>query len=272
MLSRRLWVSAAATLLVSQASLAPAAAPLQPTKPWVLDYAETQCVAAREYGSATDPITFGIRPAPNGETYELLVQRQRPGPSYAAELDGSVDFGNGPIKAWLLHFRTKDKTGSIQQFRISAAQMAQGRVARAVSLHAKGAPDETFALGNMSALLSGLQTCTADLKLYWNMDGRETGKIAVPAKGDVVRIFSDADYPSEAQDRSQEGSAQFLLLIDEKGKVAACHVAKASGIAALDAMGCQAILKRAKFTPARDRAGKPARSTVVTPPIIWKLL
>jgi periplasmic protein TonB len=60
-----------------------------------------------------------------------------------------------------------------------------------------------------------------------------------------------------------------ILLINEAGKVAGCDVLTPSGIPALDIMGCQVIRSRAKFTPAVDANGKPVRSTVVTPPIVW---
>ena len=43
------------------------------------------------------------------------------------------------------------------------------------------------------------------------------------------------------------------------------------GLPVLDAMGCQVIRERAKFTPALDRGGKPIRSTYVTPPIRWRM-
>ncbi len=70
---------------------------------------------------------------------------------------------------------------------------------------------------------------------------------------------------------NQEGSAQFLLLINEKGSVAGCQVLKPSGVPVFDALGCQVITKRAKFTPALDAAGKPMRSSVTTPEIVWRL-
>src|SRR6185295_20321389 len=109
----RQFTAAFAALFVS---FAPAmGAPLKPTKPWVLDYAEAQCIASREYGD----LTFGVRPAPNGETYEFLVLDQRPGPYYAAEFKGNVDFGRGPIAAWGLVFRAQANKARIYQFRIS---------------------------------------------------------------------------------------------------------------------------------------------------------
>lgn len=273
MFARRVRVIGLSTLSLGliAPSLAHAEPPLSPLKPWVVDYGEAQCLALREYGRAEDPLTFAIRPAPNGETYELVLGRKGVGPKFAEELKGTVNFGQGPpIKAWLLHYGTKAPKVELYTFRISAVEMAQARATDSVTLHSKGSPDVTFSLANMPALLKSLEECTADLKRYWNMDG-DTGKMAVPSKGDIRKVFTSDDYPSEAMKRMQEGSAQFLLLIDEQGKVAGCHVLKASGIPALDGMGCQVIRERAKFTPAFDKRGKPIRSTVVTPPVTWKI-
>ena len=263
------------------------AEPLAPLKPWNVDYGETQCLAQRDYGKAENPLTFGILPAPNGETYELIYARKRSGPAFAEELEGGVAFDQGPsIKTWLLHYGLRGEKVELYTFRISASDMARLGTSKFVSLRVgrrlkrpqlygmldpNDGPNVTFSLENMPALLSGLQECIADLKRYWNMDWKETGSIAVPSKGDLRGVFNVGDYPSEALYRNQEGQAQFLLLIDEQGKVAGCHVSKPSGIPALDGMGCQAIRERARFKPALDRAGRPVRSTVVTPPITWRL-
>jgi hypothetical protein len=59
--------------------------------------------------------------------------------------------------------------------------------------------------------------------------------------------------------------------VDEKGSVAGCHVLQPSNIPVLDAMGCQVMRLRGNFSPALDRTGKPVRSTIVTPNIVWKM-
>jgi protein TonB len=124
----------------------------------------------------------------------------------------------------------------------------------------------------MSALLTSLGECTKDLMRHWNFNGQAMGTIAVPSKGSIIGIFRDTDYPSEAMLNSQEGTVQFLLLVDEKGAVAGCHIEKPSGVPILDAAGCQVIRERLKLTPARDAQGRPVRSSLVTPPITWRLL
>lgn len=249
----------------------PAPAPLDPLQNWIVDYGETQCAAVREFGDRSRPTLFGIVPSPDGTTYELLVKRPRSGPDFATEMPGTVDFGRGPIKAWLLYHAAKVSHFSFYRYRISAEQMAQARSAGAVTLHAEGGEDFSFKLAAMPALLDGLAKCTVDLRQYWNMDGEKDGRIAHGARGDVRKVFSADDYPSDAFQAGQEGRAQYLLLIDQKGSVAACHVLVPSGVPVLDAMGCQVIRTRAKFTPAVDRSGNPIRSTVTTPPVTWAL-
>jgi TonB family protein len=244
---------------------------LEPVGKWDLDYGETQCGAYRNYGKAENPVTFAIVPSPNGETYEIVVARRSPAPEFAEELQGSVDFGHGPVKAWLLHFRSVEKRLDVYQFRIAASEMAQARTASSVTLHIEGAPDFAFSLEAIPDLLSGLENCIADLKDYWNMDGEKDGRIARAAQGDLRGLFSASDYPQQAVVRRQQGDTRFLLLVDEKGKVAACQVLLASGVPVLDAMGCAKIQDEARFKPALDRDGKPVRSTVVTPQVKWRL-
>src|SRR5438477_7428618 len=123
--------------------------PLQALGPWDLDYGETHCIAMRDYGKSDRPVTLAIIPAPNGETYELLIGRKHSAPLDAEELEGSVDFGSGPIKAWLLHYSNKNQKLDLYRYRIGAAEMSQARTAKTVTLHLKGSPDTSFELAVM---------------------------------------------------------------------------------------------------------------------------
>jgi TonB family protein len=243
---------------------------LQPAKPWVLDYGEARCTAIREFAGSGHPVTFAIAPSPIGETFELIIVREH-GPIYAEELEGSVDFGSGPIKSWLLHYSSTDGKRSIYRFRIGSREMARARTASAVTLHIKGAADVSFALDSMSELLEGMQKCTADLQDFWNLGGEKNGRIAILPQGDLSYDFSPNDYPWQALRRNEQGTAQYLLLINENGAVRGCDVVRPSGVPVLDAMGCAVIQDRSKFKPARDAGGRPVRSAYMTAPIVWRI-
>lgn len=244
---------------------------LEPTGKWLVDYRVDQCLASREYGTADKPVTFGIRPAPNGDTYLLLFAQKRFGPDPATEQKATVDFGNGPIKSWLLESRGTPSALNLYQIRISAAEMDQAKSSSTVRLTPSEGPGVELQLQALPALIKSLQDCIADLKHYWNEGGEKDGRIATPSRGDIRGLFSSGDYPSEAFWRLQGGKTQFILLIDEAGKVAGCDVVVASGIPALDGMGCQVIRNRGRFSPARDANGRPVRSMYVTPPIVWRM-
>ena len=245
-------------------------AALQPTTRWAVDYGETRCTAVRSFNSASDPVSFGIIPSINGKTYRLIVSVQRKGPIFAEESNGEVDFGRGKIRSWLLFFGKKGVTQSSYEFHLSANEIEQARAATTVTLHAANGTLYQLALSEMPALMDALSKCTADLQRYWNYAEGTPAPLAQLAKGDLRGIFNGGDYPSEALWRSQEGKAQYQLLIDKKGAVAGCDMLIQSGVPIIDVMGCQVISERAKFSPAIDKSGKAVRSIVTTPPIVWR--
>jgi len=91
------------------------------------------------------------------------------------------------------------------------------------------------------------------------------------AKGNLLGLFSDEDYPASAQAAGAEGSAQAQLTIGTDGRVVGCSLVKSTGNGALDAATCNILRRRAKFTPAKDSNGNATTDTVTTPTIVWRL-
>lgn len=77
------------------------------------------------------------------------------------------------------------------------------------------------------------------------------------------------DYPVEAIRRSQEGAVSFQLAIDSEGKVTDCDVVR-SVSQELDAATCRALLRSARFEPARDTNGA-ATSSTYSSELRWEL-
>lgn len=77
--------------------------------------------------------------------------------------------------------------------------------------------------------------------------------------GSLQGLFSPDDYPVEALDRNEQGDVGVLIKVDPTGVVSDC-VIEHSVSAILDTRTCELIRQRAKFSPARDRLGRPIAS------------
>ena len=83
--------------------------------------------------------------------------------------------------------------------------------------------------------------------------------------GDVEWLkgrIRDADYPRAARDARAEGVTRTRIAIDREGRPTACSVRRSSGSALLDDTTCRLILKRFRFSPARDDGGRAEADSV----------
>ena len=104
-----------------------------------------------------------------------------------------------------------------------------------------------------------------DLVRTWGLDPTVQASLsrrATPLRSPGEWLRS-ADYPGPMMFKGNQALVQFRLEVDELGAVTNCHIqghTKPEGFADLT---CKLIIKRAKFQPALDAAGKPAKSYYV---------
>jgi len=84
---------------------------------------------------------------------------------------------------------------------------------------------------------------------------------AAQARGSIVGLFSDDDYPQDAIRNEQQGTTAVSLTIGTDGRVSGCTVSSSSGSSSLDSATCRVIRSRARFTPAKDQNGNPLPGT-----------
>lgn len=90
------------------------------------------------------------------------------------------------------------------------------------------------------------------------------------AKANLGTYVSDADYPSDAIRREEQGATRFKLAVGPDGRVTNCTVTGSSGSAALDTATCRLMKGRARFAPAHDSSGN-AVADAVSSTIVWRL-
>jgi periplasmic protein TonB len=84
---------------------------------------------------------------------------------------------------------------------------------------------------------------------------------AAGAKGDPAQWITNDDYPPSAQRDGREGVSGIAWDINAQGRVENCRVTSSSGSPDLDDTACRLIVRRGRYTPAKDEAGNPMRST-----------
>lgn len=92
----------------------------------------------------------------------------------------------------------------------------------------------------------------------------------VRAKTNLVALFSTDDYPMAALRNEEMGTVAFAARVNRDGRVAQCEITTSSGSTSLDVTTCTIVQRRARFTPARDAAGRVVEDRV-TGRINWVL-
>jgi TonB family protein len=100
-------------------------------------------------------------------------------------------------------------------------------------------------------------------------DPNDKSQAAAPTGHPGLWVTND-DYPERAMREEREGVAGFRLTIDANGLPTDCEITTSSGHADLDAATCTLVRERSRFTPARDRRGKPIVGTYSNR-IIWQI-
>jgi TonB family protein len=100
--------------------------------------------------------------------------------------------------------------------------------------------------GTVEILASGMARCSSEplIPLLLSASLKNPGS-----------IITDNDYPPRDQDK--EGTTRFELLVGPNGNPISCTTTVSSGHEVLDKAACNAFLKRARFTPAKDPNGNP---------------
>lgn len=76
------------------------------------------------------------------------------------------------------------------------------------------------------------------------------------ARMSMAALISQDDYPQAAIDRLEQGAVTVTLTVTTGGRVGACAIVRSSGSASIDATTCRILTARARFSAARDEAGR----------------
>lgn len=130
----------------------------------------------------------------------------------------------------------------------------------------------TLALGSMAPPMAAMRACLDDLVRHWGFEPAElaTRQSRAMPIGNPAFWARSSDYPSSMISDGASAFVIFRVHVDPTGAVAGCDVLELTNPAAIGEHTCGLIKKRAKFTPSRDKDGKPVADYYINQ-VFWKM-
>lgn len=238
------------------------AAPRQPTGKWVLDYAQDECLLAREYGTADNTLILTFRKFPMDEDIGIFVFKS----GTKGDIGGGqaqISFGGANTVA--PYFGAYDLMGKpVRRIETSVRedQFAEALRTEAISIRAPGEVTETFSVPKIASALGMLNECALNLGQAWGIPIEQQKSMRKSAKA-IGKALTSADYPDQALKDDLNGRAQVRLMVDDAGRVTDCVALKSNPNKVFAETTCRVLRKRARFVPALDVHGKQMKSVVV---------
>ena len=116
--------------------------------------------------------------------------------------------------------------------------------------------------GSMAAPLAAMRACTTDLVKTWGYDPAVEEHLTrrpVPVESPAKWLGTN-DFPDKAVIAGHNGIVRFRLDVDPAGTPTGCRVLYRTNPDDFADLSCKLLMKRARFNPALDGAGKPVKS------------
>ena len=244
---------------------------------WNIHYADDYCRLARTFGTGDDALVLMMDRFAPGDTFRITLVGE---PTKIARQGGEakIRFGpdmpeqslkffsgtlNGGVPMWIFSgsvglrpIAVNNSKGDAANIPISEAEEA------AVTQLRIGAPLRTpvvLHMGSLKEPFAALRVCTDELLTHWGIDVDRHRQMtqAVKPIGSPGDWLTYQDYPSSMLKASKSGLVNFRLTVDERGKPIGCSIQKSTKPEGFDKAVCDALMRRARFEPARDAEGKP---------------
>lgn len=229
--------------------------PLKPSGPWNVEYADSMCVLSRQFGSGDGSVTLGFRPGLFSEHMRMVVARKSTD-DRSRWGEAQLSFDGGPVLKTRYSDGLAPRTGlRIMVIDLKAAELAPLSTAQKFQVRA-GGDDFVLMPDHVAAAMQALNPCIKDLLISWGMNTATIDSIATYPKFRNESIFSSNDYPSAALRNREQGTTGVRYWVSKDGKISDCKVVERSGSVALDERTCSLINRRARYDPARTKAGE----------------
>ena len=279
-----------ATPLAAQAQgAAPGAADVyRPAGQWTADYGDDYCRLSRNFSDGPNAMSVAMERIEPGPAMRLILV----GPdlkTYRSAEDIGWHFtpSDTPRKARATHSETADgkQWYNLGQVTIAppappvpgtppkpfdrSAEQAAAKGKTGILLDSGLTAPVQIETGDLGPPIAALQACADDLAKSWGLDPAKLQGARSPAVPDHGGVGWLPQGTIAFTDFAKLGGAsnQVRLMVDATGKATSCTIHWATLDATTNQKICQALMDKAKFTPAMDANGQPIAGYWVANPL-----
>lgn len=228
-----------------------------PAGKWLVDFADQQCTAGRQYQSGQTHINLNFRPRPTTTIVTIVIEMPKAGQEPGI-YNAKISFGQAIEEFDSLSVTPSTKPGFLI---FSLVTDREGLVRLAAAQRLKVASSKLqidLRVTGLSEVMRVVDRCVADLLTHWGLSAADQARMASFPVGvrNIASYVSNADYPSGALARNAVGTVEARVTVSPAGKASDCQMIRSSGHDDLDRITCKVVVDRARFIPARDRQGQ----------------
>jgi Gram-negative bacterial TonB protein C-terminal len=288
-MSKKIITALAAIAITAPAFAQSAKEPLvlKPTSPWHVDYADDRCRLARQFGAGDEQVyAFFDRYGPT--EYFRLTLAGKPVKTSIEKADATLQFGPteaeqkimfwngnlGKMPALIFASSLRVAPASATEFAaatksnddewIDFAPIDEARQ-KAIKYLTVGKPLRravTLETGSLRSPFVALDKCIDNLMTTWGIDTEQHKSLTrkVQPQQSPGKWVVSSDYPLNMLESGQPAIVEFRLSVGADGVPTACHIQSTTRPKEFDDAVCKSVMRRARFDPALDAAGKPLAS------------
>lgn len=278
----RSWrMAAPLAVLASTGAASPALAgsetiALERSVQWHVNVRDESCIVLTEFGQGAQKIVLHMIFYGLGADFELRVFG-KPFRSDTPRKPVTTDFGPvadpvtstasfGSAGAWrmaIIGDRRLDDFQAAEGWSVAPPPITPEQERAVTWLDVRAHLGKTYRLqtGPMDKVMDVIRACQSEMIRSW---GYEPDKVTTMLRGAEPLSEPETwphgnDYPDFEASKGANAIVRFRLDVSEAGEVTGCHVQEPMNPPTFNELTCGLLMKRARFKPALDRDGKPAR-------------
>lgn len=255
---------------------------LEPSSPWVMDYAADSCALRRMFGTGEKRVQMELRRFAPGSSVLVSVSTNATPPTHQA-----FQFRFEPQKKWRdaggvyadfddfkgvifdddLAPEGPDIDSSDKYSEASGHEQARRNdddaAAGILGLDVRRAFGQAVILhsGSLSAPWAAMDKCLDELVTHWGVDAQAQKTLTRHAWPTNLRTIGRMmDYPPKMLAKGMPGVVNVRLAIDEKGDITGCFIQMPLSDPAFEKSTCADLEHSLDFQPALDKDGHPIKS------------